>query len=190
MLKRFFLKQRVLTTSIVMFFTPLCLFAESEPRPCQAYEERVRLVETAPYSLSKTSKELYLAIKNICENDPNANFKVTQKWGERAIELEDVGYRIRFAGQNWFVRMTQWNLMNRKQKVLAVNTATAGLVVLYGLVDWDYGSAKLQLKKEGWFGEDTKHGGADKLGHMWSTYAYSDLLGGIYRDWGYSPEKP
>jgi hypothetical protein len=42
---------------------------------------------------------------------------------------------------------------------------------------------------EGWFEQDSKYGGADKLGHLWSTYVFSDALTGLYKSWGYGSEK-
>ena len=31
--------------------------------------------------------------------------------------------------------------------------------------------------------------GADKLGHFWATYTFSDALTGLYKNWGYDSRK-
>lgn len=78
-----------------------------------------------------------------------------------------------------------WRDWNRQQKLLATNAATAGLISAWGLVSWDYGEYGFQARSEGWFGEHTKHGGADKLGHFYSGYVLGQGLSGLYRSFGY-----
>lgn len=48
----------------------------------------------------------------------------------------------------------------------------------YGSVHWwnDSMSSNFRTVDEGWFGQDTYTGGADKLGHMYSTYVGTRLL--------------
>ena len=75
--------------------------------------------------------------------------------------------------------------MDKENKVILANVTGALFISLYGLFTWEYGKANLNFHNEGWFSEDTKSGGADKLGHMFSTYAFADLLGETYRDLGY-----
>ncbi len=83
------------------------------------------------------------------------------------------------AADNWWSRQP-------KEKKLFYTTATAAtLVGIWGLGQWDYGSASWKTKSEGWFEEDSKYGGADKLGHFWSTYTLSDGLTGLYKYYGY-----
>ncbi len=44
-------------------------------------------------------------------------------------------------------------------------------VFLFGLKTWDWGSRHdPKSEKEGWFGESTSFGGADKAGHFWAHY--------------------
>lgn len=67
--------------------------------------------------------------------------------------------------------------------------AFAGLTAL-GLFSWDWGSSKtFKVNDEGWFGEDTGSGGADKLGHAFSSYAMTNLLADRLEYKGRSPER-
>lgn len=44
-------------------------------------------------------------------------------------------------------------------------------VATYGAIKWwDRGFSRFRTESEGWFGRDTDHGGADKLGHAFGTY--------------------
>lgn len=86
-------------------------------------------------------------------------------------------------GARW--GMADWP---RQKKVLALNLATAGALAIYGAVTWDYGSNSFEIHDEGWFGRDTRYGGADKLGHAWAAYSLASVYSRIYRHWGYSDE--
>lgn len=78
-----------------------------------------------------------------------------------------------------------WPNQPKENKLLYSNIAAATIIGLYGLSEWDYGSASFHSADEGWFDSDSKYGGADKMGHFWSTYAFSDALTGLYKHWGY-----
>lgn len=82
-----------------------------------------------------------------------------------------------------------WSSKPKESKILYTTVAAATVIGLYGLADWDYGSGGLHSANEGWFGSDSKYGGADKMGHFWSTYAFSDALTAFYKSWGYAPAK-
>ncbi len=81
--------------------------------------------------------------------------------------------------------MDDWS---RKKKVVVLNAAVTGGLLIYGAAAWGYGSNGFDTVNEGWFGRDTRYGGADKLGHAWSAYTLASLYNHIYRDWGYSDE--
>lgn len=54
--------------------------------------------------------------------------------------------------------------------------AVVGVTAL-GAYSWDWGSSKkFKINPEGWFGDDTGSGGADKLGHAFSSYALNNVL--------------
>jgi uncharacterized protein YfiM (DUF2279 family) len=82
-----------------------------------------------------------------------------------------------------------WCSLPKEKKVLYTNIAAASFITLYGFADWDYGSAQFHWANEGWFEKDAKYGGADKMGHFWSTYALSDALTGLYKHWGYDGQR-
>jgi hypothetical protein len=76
--------------------------------------------------------------------------------------------------------------LTRGQKTLLLNVGGMATIVAYGAWQWGYGKETFQFKDEGWFQRDTKYGGADKLGHFWSSYALSHLYSYFYRKWGYT----
>lgn len=82
-----------------------------------------------------------------------------------------------------------WSSQPKEHKLLYTNVIAASLIGIWGLNEWDYGSADWHSADEGWFESDSKYGGADKLGHFWATYAFSDALTGLYKHWGYDSKK-
>lgn len=80
-----------------------------------------------------------------------------------------------------------WASQPKENKMLYTNLTAATLIGIWGLIEWDYGSEGWNTADEGWFEQDSKYGGADKLGHFWSTYAFADALTALYKSWGYSP---
>lgn len=82
-----------------------------------------------------------------------------------------------------------WTSLPKEKKLLYTNVTAASLIGIWGLIEWDYGSADWIDADEGWFEKDSKYGGADKLGHFWATYAFADALTGLYKGWGYSSDR-
>ncbi len=82
-----------------------------------------------------------------------------------------------------------WSSQTKEKKMLYTNLGAVAAIGLWGLAKWDYGSVAFNTGNEGWFGHDAKYGGADKLGHFWATYTFSDALTGLYKGWGYSSAK-
>lgn len=82
-----------------------------------------------------------------------------------------------------------WTQQPKENKLLYTNVTAAAIIGLWGLLEWDYGSADWHNANEGWFGHDTKYGGADKLGHFWATYAFGDALTSLYKHWGYDSRR-
>jgi hypothetical protein len=58
----------------------------------------------------------------------------------------------------------------------------AGAVLAYGATVWwkDGTSGHFSTASEGWFGQDTYAGGADKMGHAYSTYVGTRLLSSAF----------
>lgn len=82
--------------------------------------------------------------------------------------------------------LTEDELMNR---VIYTNVIGAGVIAIWGTVFWDYFTIAPVPGDEGWFGENTKYGGADKLGHMYSTYLWSLGFSSLFEYWGMSEEE-
>ena len=78
-------------------------------------------------------------------------------------------------------KLTDEELMNR---VLYTNLAGAGVVTLWGVAFWDYFSQTPKFDQERWFQNDTSYGGADKFGHLYSTYLWSLGFSALYESWG------
>jgi len=81
--------------------------------------------------------------------------------------------------------LTDEELRNR---VIYTNIIGAGVIALWGAAFWDYFTISPVSGDEGWFGEDTKYGGADKLGHLYSTYVWSLGFASLYEYWGMTEE--
>jgi Predicted periplasmic lipoprotein (DUF2279) len=71
----------------------------------------------------------------------------------------------------------------RNKKLWKVNLVGIGVVTAWGVTNWDYFSTSPTTKSEGWFGNDTKSGGADKLGHVYTSYVASHGLSYLYESW-------
>jgi Predicted periplasmic lipoprotein (DUF2279) len=82
-----------------------------------------------------------------------------------------------------------WSSQPKENKLLYTNLTAAALIGIWGMLEWDYGSEGWNTADEGWFERDSKYGGADKVGHFWSTYAFADALTALYKSWGYSSDK-
>jgi hypothetical protein len=67
--------------------------------------------------------------------------------------------------------------------------AFAGVTAL-GLTSWDWGSSKsFKFNSERWFGKDTGSGGADKMGHAFTSHALTNVLANRLVREGRSPER-
>jgi len=75
-----------------------------------------------------------------------------------------------------------------KNRVLYTNLVGAGIVTAWGIAFWDYFTISPVVGDERWFGKDTKYGGADKLGHLYSTYLWSLGFSSLYEYWGMSED--
>ena len=82
-----------------------------------------------------------------------------------------------------------WYSLSKERKMYYTIMSSTVLCGLWGFATWDYGSSELHSSNEDWFATDTRYGGADKLGHFWTTYAFSDALTSIYKSYGYGSRK-
>lgn len=67
---------------------------------------------------------------------------------------------------------------DRRFRTQALIWGGAGAVVAYGAANWwkDGFSGSFRTVNEGWFGQDTYTGGADKMGHAYAPYVGTRLL--------------
>lgn len=77
----------------------------------------------------------------------------------------------------------------REEKLIAVNAGAMLVIAGWGVGFWDYGKYSPSAKNEGWFQEDTDKGGADKLGHFYTSYILGRGLSSLYNYWGYEQDK-
>ncbi len=75
-----------------------------------------------------------------------------------------------------------------KDRVLYTNLIGGAVVTAWGVAFWDYFTISPVMGDEDWFQEDTKYGGADKLGHVYSTYLWSLGFSSLYEYWGMKEE--
>lgn len=75
------------------------------------------------------------------------------------------------------------------QRELAVNLGIVAGVSLYGFTQWGWGESGFRFENEGWFGKNTKSGGADKIGHAYTGMVITALTTSLYRHWGHEEER-
>jgi len=75
-----------------------------------------------------------------------------------------------------------------KKRVLITGLASGAAIMAWGAAFWDYSFDTSKIANEGWFGKDTKYGGADKMGHVYSTYLWSLGFSSLYEYWGVNEE--
>lgn len=88
-----------------------------------------------------------------------------------------------------FINYHWWTEQPKEKKLFYTNVIAASVIGAWGFIQWDYGSAEWHSANEGWFQQNTKYGGADKLGHFWATYTFADALTGLYKYWGYDSKR-
>ncbi|MCW8924228.1 MAG: YfiM family protein [Gammaproteobacteria bacterium] len=71
----------------------------------------------------------------------------------------------------------------QKQDLINVNLTGIGIVTAWGVAKWDYFSKSPRATSEGWFQNDTKSGGADKMGHMYTSYVTAHGLSYLFETW-------
>lgn len=72
-----------------------------------------------------------------------------------------------------------------RQKALATELAVIGFIGAWGAANWDYGGNGWQTEEEGWFDRNTREGGADKAGHVYTGYVIGRSLAGLFAGYGY-----
>ncbi len=71
----------------------------------------------------------------------------------------------------------------KNSKILTVNLSGIAIITVWGVAKWDYFTTSPTASSEGWFNNDTKSGGADKLGHAYTSYVTAHGLSSLYEYW-------
>jgi hypothetical protein len=82
--------------------------------------------------------------------------------------------------------LSDWS---KEDKALALNLGIGATVLGWGFANWDYGSGGPRFQSEGWFDRETDEGGADKLGHFYTSYLFSHLFAGQYERWDFDKDQ-
>lgn len=77
------------------------------------------------------------------------------------------------------------NDFSKQDKVIICNSVGLAAITAWGLLNWDYFQNDPKKAEEGWFSDDTKNGGYDKLGHFYFSYTLSHILSDFYERSGY-----
>ena len=78
-----------------------------------------------------------------------------------------------------------WKSLGKEEKAVAVNAGLAAFIAVWGVTHWDYFQTSPRAASEGWFENSSSAGGADKMGHMYTSYVMSHALAATYEDWGF-----
>lgn len=86
------------------------------------------------------------------------------------------------ANQGESARTAALSEKDRQFRTQALIWGGVGSVLAYGATVWwkEGSSGHFRTTNEGWFGQDTYTGGADKLGHAYSTYVGTRLLASAF----------
>ena len=68
------------------------------------------------------------------------------------------------------------------------NLTGIGVITIWGITNWDYFSESPKTTSEGWFKNDTESGGADKLGHIYTSYVITHGLSNLYDSWCFNKD--
>lgn len=78
------------------------------------------------------------------------------------------------------------NRFSKEETVFISNGIGLAAITTWGILNWDYFKNDPKTAHEGWFSENSKTGGQDKLGHFFASYSLSHLLSAMYEKSGYS----
>ncbi|GAB3549817.1 hypothetical protein GCM10027343_32070 [Noviherbaspirillum agri] len=81
--------------------------------------------------------------------------------------------------------------LERRRRTWGIIAGNSLAVALYGKGNWweDGFNSTFRSQKEGWFGQNTYSGGADKLGHFYMNYAGTRLFSRAFEWAGNTPEQ-
>lgn len=78
---------------------------------------------------------------------------------------------------------TEASWQQQKSDLIKVNLTGIGIVTAWGIAKWDYFTNSPKSADEGWFQNNTDEGGADKAGHMYTSYVTTHGLSYMFETW-------
>ena len=74
------------------------------------------------------------------------------------------------------------------EKLLLTTATGVAAITVWGVLKWDYFTVSPHAESEDWFGNDTSSGGADKLGHMFTSYVATHGFSALYEHWDFDQD--
>lgn len=68
------------------------------------------------------------------------------------------------------------SFLDHSEAIIWDVAAVYGLTTVLGLSSWDWSINSFRFESEGWFGDDTRYGGMDKLGHAYAGYLLTEYF--------------
>ena len=122
---------------------------------------------------------IFIVLNPIAVSFAGERDKTTEKASSETTISERQGLANRFR--------LEFSNMSKEKKALALNLAFSAGILTYGAVFWNYSiSNRPHAHPEGWLESDSRHGGVDKLGHLYTGYIMSDMFSYTYDKWGFS----
>lgn len=87
-----------------------------------------------------------------------------------------VHYNLEKVDVSTFSNYSASTFFSQSRAIIWDIAAIYGGVTYFGLNNWEWGSSGFKFESEGWFGEDTKYGGMDKLGHAYTGYILTEYF--------------
>jgi hypothetical protein len=75
------------------------------------------------------------------------------------------------------------SFQQQQRDILSVNLTGIGIVTVWGVANWDYFTNSPKTTSEDWFQNNTDTGGADKVGHMYTSYVSTHGLSYLFETW-------
>ncbi|MDH5710548.1 MAG: YfiM family protein [Gammaproteobacteria bacterium] len=78
---------------------------------------------------------------------------------------------------------TEASWQQQRSDLIKTNLTGIGIITAWGLAKWDYFSNSPKSADEDWFQNNTDEGGADKAGHMYTSYVTTHGLSYMFETW-------
>ena len=85
--------------------------------------------------------------------------------------------------------LPRWEFLERHRLLFSILVPVAALTAVTGDALLPYRHGKFHVNHEGWFGRNTRDGGADKASHLTDYFIIASLFEDVYRMIGYSEKE-